>query len=58
MDLYRNGIIGKLAEYAAKKYRSIEYIFHKLNNMKLFNFLFDLIIILFLLLFLTNFKLL
>ena len=35
MDLYRNGIIGKLAEYAAKKYRSIEYIFHKLNNMKL-----------------------
>ena len=38
MDLYRNGITGKLAEYAVKKYRSHrripEYVVHELNNME------------------------
>jgi len=39
MDLYRNGITGKLAEYAVKKYRSHrripEYIIQELNNINL-----------------------
>lgn len=39
MDLYRNGITGKLAEYAARKYKSHrcipEYVLSELNEIKL-----------------------
>jgi hypothetical protein len=39
MDLYKGGISGKLAEYAAKKYKSHrripEYVFQELNNIKI-----------------------
>jgi len=39
MDLYRKGITGKLAEYAARKYKSHrcipEYVLSELNEIKL-----------------------
>jgi len=38
MDLYRNGITGKLVEYTVKKYRSHrripEYVIQELNHIK------------------------
>ena len=38
MDLYKKGITGKLAEYAAKKYKSHrcipDYVLEELNKIK------------------------